>query len=139
MPVFNIGLDSLTGIASADLRWLMLKDSGYVFNRDDDFVDDLDPASNEITVAGYSRINLTGGTRTVDDTANQITYSADSPDFGTLAGGENATDIVLYEFVTDDSDSTLIAMFSFTSTDTAVFDPFVVTLDGGVVAYNDEV
>ena len=62
--LYNTGLEKiLDGTINldtpADVRCLLLK-SGYTFDPDHDFVSDLTPASNEITVSGYSRQALTG-------------------------------------------------------------------------------
>lgn len=136
MTVYNRGLTRLAAIATADLRWMLLQGTGYTFDRDDDFVDDLTPGSNEVSSSG--RETLTGGALAVDDTTNRAVCSADNPDFGTLTAGDPVTAAVLYEFVTDDSDSTLVAYFAFDEIDSGDLDPFVVNLAGGVVAYFDE-
>lgn len=138
MSVYNGGLDLLAGIATADLRWLLLKGIGYSFERDHDHVAELAPATNELTVSGYARLALAGGTRTVDDSADRIVYAADDPSFGTLGAGENASALVLFVHGTTDAASPLVAHFAFAPIDTGALDPFVVNLGGGIIAYTHE-
>lgn len=138
MSVYNKGLDLLRDIATADFRWALLKGTGYTFNRDHDFMDDLVPASNEVSASGYARVAISGEARAVNNTSDRINYTADDPDFGTLATGQNATALVLYLHVTNDADSVPVLHLPFTSTDTNAIDPFTVLFTGGVIAYLDE-
>lgn len=137
MSIFTRGLDELRDVATADLRWLLLK-SGYTFDRDDATLTDLVLASNEITAAGYARVDLTGGTRSVDDVNNRVTYLATDPDFGSLTTGQTVVATVLYRFVTNDADSIPIAHYAVGPVDTATIDPFVVTFTDSTLAYVDE-
>lgn len=136
--IFNNGLDALVDIATADLRWLLLKGTGYTFSPDHDTVAALTPGTNEVSVAGYARQTLTGGTRTVDDANDRVTYTADDPDFGTLDPGETVTATVLYRHVTNDSDSVPVAYFNFSGVATNALDPFVVQFTDDVIGYVDE-
>jgi hypothetical protein len=136
--IYNNGLDALADIASADLRWMLLKGTGYTFNPDHDTVAALTPGSNEVSVTGYAREPLTGGTRTVDDSTDRVTYTADNPDFGTLAAGQTITALVLYEHVTNDADSVPVAYYTLSPVDSAVIDPYVVHFTDGLLAWVDE-
>lgn len=136
--LYNTGLDALATIASADLRWLLLAGTGYTFDRDHAVVADLTPGTNELSVAGYTRETLTGGTRTVNDTLERIEYTADNPDFGSLTTGQTITACVLYLHVTNDADSPLVAYYEVTPLDAAVIDPYVVYFTAGLLAYLDE-
>lgn len=137
--LYNKGLDALANIATAGFSWLLLQGTGYVFNRGDDFVVDLDPASNEVTVAGYGRLLFAGGTRTVNDTLNRVEYRATNPDFGSLDPGESVTALVLVQNVTDDDDSILVGYYNFASIDSGDMTPFVIEFTDNMLAYTDEV
>lgn len=136
--IYNNGLDALVDIASADLRWLLLKGSGYTFSPDHDTVANLTPGSNEVTASGYARVALSGGTRTVDDSTDRVNYTADNPDFGTLAAGQTITAAVLYRHVTNDSDSVPVAYYALSPIDSGVIDPYVVHFTDGLLAWVDE-
>jgi hypothetical protein len=71
---------------AADLRMLLLK-SGTP-TADTDFVSDLTPGTNEVTVAGYARQTLAGETVTEDDTNDFAYLDATDPVFAGLATGE---------------------------------------------------
>jgi len=135
---YNRGLDETGGGQWASGTWeaLLLKGSGYTFNRDHDFVADLTPASNEVTVSGYSRQTLGSKTRTIDDTNDRITYDAADPNFGTLAAGETVSAMVLFRFVTGDSDSILYGYYDLVDTATNGTS-FTVTLGAAGLSYID--
>lgn len=116
--IYNRGLDELAAFTTSTYKFLLLKGSGYTFNKDHDFVSDLTVASNEVTVAGYSRQTAGTKTRTIDDTLDRITYDAADPSFGTLTAGETVSAMVLYRFVTVDGDSILIGYYDLTDTAT---------------------
>jgi hypothetical protein len=109
--VYNIALkklaDGLLNFGTADIRVLFVK-SGYVFNPDHDFVADLVPASNELTVAGYARQALGTQTTAVDDANDRATADAADPDFGALTAGETIDAAVYFVQVTNDADSWLL-------------------------------
>lgn len=137
VTVFNEGLDLLATWGSDTFRFLLLKGSGYVVNRDDNFVSALVPASNEVNAAGYSRQTAGAKTRTVDDTLNRITYDCADPSFGTIVAGNTITGMVLYKFVTVDADSPLIAHYPLGSIASAGL-PFPVAIAATGVAYNTQ-
>lgn len=132
--IYTRSRDRLGAIGTADFRWLLLKGSGYVANPDHDFVSELTPASNEVTVDPYVRLTVASGSRTVNDTLNRIEYRADNPNWGTLDAGEQVTGLVMYEHVTTDADSPLIGYWPVTAVNTADIDPFVVFFTDGLVA-----
>jgi hypothetical protein len=98
-------------LGSADLRILLLT-SGYLYDPDDDFVADLTPGSNELTVIGYARQALAGLAVAEDDANDRAGAEADQVDFGALAAGETIATGIVYEFVTNDADSNLVAYYA---------------------------
>lgn len=137
--IYTRSRDRLGAIATASMRWMLLKDDGYVPDPDHDFVAQLNPASNEVDVASYERLSLTSGTRTVNDTLNRIEYKADNPNWGTLEFGNSVTGCVLYEQVTNDADSILYGYWRLTEVGTADIIPFVVFFTDKIVASLAEV
>lgn len=135
--VYNRGLDEMATFTSNSFKVLLLKGSGYTFNKDHDFVADLTPASNEIAGSGYSRQTLASKTRTIDDTNDRITYDAADPAFGSIVTGETVSAMVLYRFVTNDSDSILVAYYDLPDTPTDG-NPFTVILGSSGLLYNDQ-
>jgi len=105
-------------LGSANLRCLLLK-AGYVYDPDDDFVADLVPASTELTVAGYARQVLTGLAVTEDDAGDRARAAAAAVDFGALAAGETIDAAVVFELVTNDADSNLVAYYDLGSVATS--------------------
>lgn len=137
--IYNRGLDELSVWTTGTFKFLLLKGTGYTANRDNDYVSDLTPASNEVSSAGYSRQTAGTPTRTIDDTLDRITYDCTDPSFGTVTTGQTVTGMVLYRFVTVDADSPLVAYFDLSpGYDTAAFSPFVVAIAGTGVAYVDQ-
>jgi hypothetical protein len=139
MSTYNAGRDLLPSIATLDLRCLLLQDTGYVFDPTHVFVAALTPGTNEVTAAvGYTRITVTGGTRTVDQVLNRTVYSADDPNFGSLTTGQDVVAVVFYAHVTNDADSVVISHKVISpAIDTASIDPFAPSLPDGVIAYLD--
>ena len=109
--VYTRGLDELRNWETDTFKCLLVT-SGYTPDRDHDYVDDVVPASNEITGAGYTRQTVANAARTIDDANDRIVYDADDFDFGSIAIGETVAGVVLYREVTNDSDSILIAYYS---------------------------
>lgn len=136
--IYTRSRDRLSAIATADFRWLLVKGTGYVADPDHDFVADLTPASNEVNVSGYSRLALTNGTRTVNDTQNRIDYRTDNPNWGTLAAGNQVTGLILYEHVTNDADSPLVGYWPLTAVGSSDIVPFVVFFTDHLLAYVHE-
>lgn len=101
---------------SADLRILLLKSSSPT--ADTNFVSDLTPASNEVTVSGYGRHTLAGETVTEDDTNDFAYLDATDPVFTSLATGETITWAILYRFVSTDANSPVYAGYDVTDTPT---------------------
>lgn len=109
--IYNRGLDEMAAWASSTYKFMLLKGSLYVPDVDHDFVSDLTPATNEVTVSPYARITAAGKARTISDSLNRITYTCNNPDFGMLAAGQTVSAMVLFRFVTNDADSILIGYF----------------------------
>lgn len=99
--VYNGGLEQLArALAELDVAALdvMLVNDSYVVNRDHTFVDDgspNDPASHEITLAGYTRQTLANKVLTRDDANDMVYLDADDALFGTLPAGETIGGAVL--------------------------------------------
>lgn len=79
---------------AADLRLLLLKSSAPT--ADTNFVSDLTPGTNELTVAGYARHTLAGETVTEDDTNDFAYLDATDAVFSALASGETITWAILF-------------------------------------------
>lgn len=132
--IYTRSRDRLAAIATANLKWLLLQDDGYVVDTDHDFVANLTPASNEVDVSGYTRLTLTTGARTVNDTLNRVEYTADNPNWGTLSAGNQVTGLVLFEQVTNDADSPLIGYWPLTAVGSSDIVPFVVFFTDHLIA-----
>lgn len=100
-------VDAGLNLATADVRVLLLK-STYTYDPDHQFVADLTPGSNEISVAGYSRQALANQTTTQDNTNNRAEGDADDAVFTALTTGQTIAAAVYYVQVTNDADSWLI-------------------------------
>lgn len=109
--VYDIALkknaDGAVNFGTADLRVLLLK-SGYTFGAGHQFVSDLTPGSNELTVSPYSRKTLASLATALDGTNHRATMDAADVDFGALATGETIASAVIFVHVTNDSDSWLV-------------------------------
>lgn len=136
---YNRGLDEMGGGQWASGTWkaLLLKGAGYTVNKDHDFVADVTPASNETALSGYARVTLGSKTRTIDDTNDRITYDCADPAFGSIAAGDTITAMVVYRFVTNDSDSILFGYYDLADTGTngTAFTP---VLSASGIAYVDQ-
>lgn len=133
---YNAGLDRQGGgkWLTVTFRFILLKNGLYTPNVDHVFVADLTPGSNELTMSGYTRQDAAGKTRTVDSGLNRIIYDCNDPNFGTPIAGESVTDIVLYEFVSDDSDSIVVAHYPI-ATRATDGTPFVVAMPSTGATY----
>lgn len=96
-----------TNLLTATVR-CMLVTSGYTFDADHDFVDDVTPGSNEITNTNYARQTLSSPVIELDDTNNRGEIVWNDPSFTNLAAGDTIAAAIFYEFITNDSDSPLI-------------------------------
>lgn len=101
---------------AADLRVLLLKT--YVIDADDNFVDDLVPGTNEVSVSGYSRQTLSGETVTEDDTNDFAYLDATDPVFSSLATGETVVGAVLFRHTGSDATAPVYAGYDVTDTPT---------------------
>jgi len=91
---------------------VMLVDSSYTFDPDDQFVDDI--AADEIGVSGYSRQTLANKDIVQDDLNDLARFEADDISFGALAAGETIGGAAIFRQVNDDTDSPLIAFYDLT-------------------------
>jgi hypothetical protein len=109
-------LSNDANLDAGDIRFLFLKSSAPT--ADTNFVTDLTPGTNELTVGGYARQALDNKTVTEDD-ANDFAYlDADDEVFASLATGETITWGILFRQVTNDTDSPVYAGYDFTDTPT---------------------
>lgn len=106
-----IALDSSLNLTSDTIRVLALKGTGYTFDPDHDFVTDLTPGSNEVSGGSYARQDLGTKAVNVDDTNDRAEFTAAATTFSAVPaqGGSNVTALVVFKFVTNDTDSPLIA------------------------------
>jgi hypothetical protein len=109
-------LSGSVNLGSAVQKLMLLK-SGTP-NADDNFVADITPGTNELSVAGYARVTLTTKSVTEDDTNDFAYMDADDVAFGALTAGQTITWAYLLEFVTNDADSFLEAAYDVTDTPT---------------------
>lgn len=116
---FTSGLDLWSGFTSDTVKALLVQSTYTAANRDHVYVDDIVPATYEVSVVGYSRPTLGTKTRTVDTTLDRITYTCADPAFGSLTAGQTVGGMIVYKFVTNDADSLLLGYYDFTDTATA--------------------
>ncbi len=119
---YNVGKYDLTAITLK----AMLVTTGFVFNPDLDFVDDgtaNDPASFEISAAGYSRQTLGSVTLNEDDTNDFSYLDCADPSFGSLASGQTVGGMVVFRYsssggTTSDTGQDIISYYTLTATPT---------------------
>lgn len=115
MTVFSFptGVDQLCESWTVDtFRFMMLTSSWAPDPTIETYVSDI--VANEYAATGYSRV--TAGTKTRSVTLptsingpGYVTFDCADPAFGVLSGGTVAAWLVLYQFVTGDADSPLVA------------------------------
>jgi hypothetical protein len=119
---------------AADLRMLLLKTAaGSV---DSNFVSDLTPGSNEVTVAGYARQALAAESVTEDDTNDFAYLDADDPLWTGLATGETVREAWLFRQTGSDATAPVYACYDVTDTPTNGGDigvTFATPANGGVL------
>lgn len=100
-------------LSTDTIKALLLKGTGYTFDKDHDAPDNLTPASNEVSGGSYARQTLGTKSGTVDDSNDLGYWSCGTITFTAVPaqGGSNVTALVIYEHVTNDTDSRLIAYF----------------------------
>lgn len=101
---------------AADLRLLLLK--GGTPTADTNFVNDLTPGSNELTVSGYARHTLAGETVTEDDTNDFAYLDATDAVFTALATGETITWAILFRHTGSDATAPVYCAYDVTDTPT---------------------
>jgi len=138
LTVFDHGLDEIDDIvaltSNGTLRALLIKDVSYAPAASAQFVSTT--SGSEVTTTSYSRATFTSGTRTVDTTNHRVRFDANNPSFSTPAAGQTAYGMVVYRFVSADSDSPMIAWYPFASPTALDGNAFTVTLNSsGLIQY----
>lgn len=136
--IYNQGLDRLNYISDSTVIWMLLKDNAYTFDPDHENVSDLTPGTNEVTVTGYSRLPLSGGSRVVENANDRIVYKGDNPNFGSLDGGESVTGLSLFYDQGSDASSLLIGYWQFAPRESDLIDPFIVYFQDRIITYVSE-
>lgn len=106
----QVGLDWTTGV----YQWMLVTDAWTPNPTSEVYA--AAAAAFELTDASYARQTMTtpATTITLPSTVTGpglVGYGCDSPDFGIISGGEIAAALVLFAFVTNDSDSPLVASY----------------------------
>ena len=91
--IFKIAMAAY--LSGKTVKCLLLK-TGYTHDPDHDFVDDLTPASFELTVSGYSRQEITNVAATLDTANNRCKIDGDDVTFTSLVAGETIVAAVAY-------------------------------------------
>lgn len=104
-----------TLLGGATIKALLVT-SGYAFDPDHSIVDDVVPASNEMTGTGYSRLTLSGLAVTQDDANDRATFTFDDLVWSSASFDDDVAGCWLFEFVTDDSDSPLRRFYALSAT-----------------------
>jgi len=83
---------------SADIWCMLLRStSTYGFNADDNFVSTiLGAGAVEISVSSYARVQLTGGTNTLNETTDKVYVTFDDISFGAIGSGQSVSAAILY-------------------------------------------
>jgi hypothetical protein len=107
---YNIGLGF--DWTTDPVRALLVDADTWTPNRDDDFVQTiLSAGAVEMSGGSYARDTLTTPTVGLDDPNDRAVWSGDPFNFGTVTGTDPYDTMVIYRFVTNDTDSWLIAAF----------------------------
>lgn len=107
----------------ADTIRVMLVNTSYTINKDDDFVNS-GPETNEINATNYSRKTLANASVTLDDTGDRVAIDADDVTWSSLGNGTNSTihAAIIYQQVGGDDttpgDDPLIAALDVSDTTT---------------------
>ena len=111
----------------ADTIKIMLVKSGYVPDRDDDFIEEgvNDANEHELTVGGYTggfggsgRKTLASKTITEDDVNDRAEFDTADPVWTALLTGETIAGAIIIKEITNDLASVLIAYLDLTDTPT---------------------
>ncbi len=130
----------------ADTIKIMLVKSGYVADRDHDFIDESganDPIDEELTVSGYTggfggagRKALASKTITEDDANDRAEFDCADITWTALGTGETIAGAIIVKEVTNDADSILIAYLDLTDTPTNGSDVTLTINAEGVIQFS---
>lgn len=111
----NVYTNATKLFGDGDIDWLadtirvMLLTAAFVPDLDADiFVADV--VTDELVGAGYARITLAGKLSTKDNGNNRTDYIANNPVWAAIAAGETIGWAIVFKQITNDADSTLIAV-----------------------------
>ena len=115
--VYNRGLylfasGGITG--STDVRAALLKSSA-TFDATDNTLADAIAGSQEISVSGYARCDVSGWSITEDDANGWAVADCDNPTYPALATGQTIGAVVFYIYNASDSSAQLISWHDLTS------------------------
>ena len=125
--VYNNALESfLNGVGDLDgggtFRCLLLRADGVtpVFDADHVFVSDvLGHAQNtEVSASGYARQDLSSVSVNVDTGTDEGYFQANKSTFSAVASGQTVGAAVIFEFITNDAASPVLAYYELTDTPT---------------------
>ena len=97
---------------------LLADDVPYVFDKDHDHMDDINPSELDVSgyppgFAGAGRATLAGKTITEDSVNDRSVFDATDPAPWTLGAGKNVVGAVVYYHITDDATSVPIWYLDF--------------------------
>lgn len=121
--------------AGTDIQMLLLRSTGsYTFDPDDLYVADIFTGGGvEISVTSYSRKSMANKSLAIDNTNDAGVADCDAIVFGALEVGQTVDAFVIFEQVTNDADSKLIAFFDGKS-DLVAAAPVAASLTGSITA-----
>lgn len=97
-----------------------------------------DIAAAEVTAAGYTRVSVDGRTVSWDSANERWRYQCSSPNFGPIETGVDVAGWFVALAVSDDTDSPLLAILTFTTPEATDDGDFIVTVDSeGVIRSKD--
>lgn len=118
--LFNTGNEAIQNQSlnwvTGDVRVLLLK-SGTP-DKDNDFVSDLTPGTNELSVVGYARVACTSEAITRDDTNDWVKFVVANVAFAALTAGQTITWAIFYKHNAADAAAQLICAIDVVDTAT---------------------
>lgn len=88
-----------------------------------------DVAGSEVSTTGYARVPLSTMVATWDGTNDRWRLSCATLDFGPIDAGTDVAGVVVFETITDDTDSPLVSFHAFNAPEATDGLAFQVTID----------